>query len=121
LFVVIPRVVTPTLCLTWMVRYVFFKVTHFILVSDDYQFLSDIILLLNLPTVQYTFICFSYLSVQKVKTSVIKKTVNPVWNEDLTLAVRDAATPIKLVSICIQFFGDVITNIKLMQHNFEFF
>merc|ERR1712137_1076569 len=33
---------------------------------------------------------------QKVKTSVIKKTVNPVWNEDLTLAVRNAATPIKL-------------------------
>jgi Ca2+-dependent lipid-binding protein len=37
--------------------------------------------------------------VQKVKTSVIKKTVNPVWNEDLTLAVKDAATPIKLVSV----------------------
>ncbi|XP_062187867.1 protein C2-DOMAIN ABA-RELATED 4-like [Phragmites australis] len=33
---------------------------------------------------------------QKVKTSVIKKTVNPVWNEDLTLAIRNAATPIKL-------------------------
>ncbi|XP_066398477.1 GTPase activating protein 1-like [Miscanthus floridulus] len=33
---------------------------------------------------------------QKLKTSVIKKTVNPVWNEDLTLAVMDASAPIKL-------------------------
>jgi Ca2+-dependent lipid-binding protein len=36
---------------------------------------------------------------QKLKTSVMKKTVNPVWNEDLTLAVMDASAPIKLVSI----------------------
>lgn len=35
---------------------------------------------------------------QKLKTSVMKKTVNPVWNEDLTLAVMDASAPIKLVS-----------------------
>jgi len=28
----------------------------------------------------------------------MKKTVNPVWNEDLTLAVMDASAPIKLVS-----------------------
>ncbi|KAG8100874.1 hypothetical protein GUJ93_ZPchr0013g37507 [Zizania palustris] len=34
--------------------------------------------------------------VQKLRTSVIKKTTNPVWNEDLTLAVRNPATPIKL-------------------------
>lgn len=40
-------------------------------------------------------------TIQKVKTSVIKKTVNPVWDEDLTLAVKSAAAPIKLVSICI--------------------
>ncbi|KAK8458786.1 hypothetical protein SEVIR_2G006300v4 [Setaria viridis] len=33
---------------------------------------------------------------QKLKTSVMKKTVNPVWNEDLTLAVMDASAPIKL-------------------------
>ncbi|TVU40286.1 hypothetical protein EJB05_13743 [Eragrostis curvula] len=37
-----------------------------------------------------------HLDGQKVKTNVIKKTVNPVWDEDLTLAVRSAATPIKL-------------------------
>jgi hypothetical protein len=29
----------------------------------------------------------------------MKKTVNPVWDEDLTLAVMDASAPIKLVSI----------------------
>ncbi|RLN36254.1 protein C2-DOMAIN ABA-RELATED 5-like [Panicum miliaceum] len=33
---------------------------------------------------------------QKLKTGVMKKTVNPVWNEDLTLAVKNASTPIKL-------------------------
>ncbi|KAL6647662.1 hypothetical protein ACP70R_015099 [Stipagrostis hirtigluma subsp. patula] len=33
---------------------------------------------------------------QKVKTGVMKKTVNPVWNEDLSLAIKNAETPIKL-------------------------
>ncbi|KAG8100872.1 hypothetical protein GUJ93_ZPchr0013g37507 [Zizania palustris] len=37
-----------------------------------------------------------HLDNQKLRTSVIKKTTNPVWNEDLTLAVRNPATPIKL-------------------------
>ncbi|KAL5197676.1 hypothetical protein ABZP36_001188 [Zizania latifolia] len=41
-----------------------------------------------------------HLDNQKLKTSVIKKTTNPVWNEDLTLAVKNPATPIKLVRIC---------------------
>lgn len=35
---------------------------------------------------------------QKVKTSVKKKDVNPEWNEELTLSVSDATVPIKLVS-----------------------
>ena len=39
-----------------------------------------------------------HLDNQKLKTSVIKNTVNPVWNEDLTLAVTNPATPIKIVS-----------------------
>ncbi|KAL6880482.1 hypothetical protein ACP4OV_012047 [Aristida adscensionis] len=33
---------------------------------------------------------------QKVKTGVVKKTVNPVWDEDLTLAIRNAEAPILL-------------------------
>ncbi|MCD7446682.1 Protein C2-DOMAIN ABA-RELATED 4 [Datura stramonium] len=33
---------------------------------------------------------------QKLKTRVIKKDVNPEWNEDLTLAVADANLPVKL-------------------------
>jgi len=33
---------------------------------------------------------------QKLKTRVIKKDINPVWNEDLTLSVVDLNTPIKL-------------------------
>lgn len=33
---------------------------------------------------------------QKLKTRVIEKDVNPVWNEDLTLSVSDPNIPIKL-------------------------
>ncbi|BBH04181.1 hypothetical protein PRUPE_5G233300 [Prunus persica] len=33
---------------------------------------------------------------QKLKTRVIKKDVNPEWNEDLTLSVTDPSIPIKL-------------------------
>lgn len=33
---------------------------------------------------------------QKLKTRVIKKDVNPVWNEDLTLSVNDPNIPITL-------------------------
>lgn len=35
---------------------------------------------------------------QKLKTRVIKKDVNPVWNEDLTLSITDSNLPIHLVS-----------------------
>ncbi|KQK21189.1 hypothetical protein BRADI_1g59232v3 [Brachypodium distachyon] len=38
-----------------------------------------------------------HLDSQKLKTSVVRNTINPVWNEDLTLAVKDPSTPIKLV------------------------
>ncbi|KAK8521398.1 hypothetical protein V6N12_005305 [Hibiscus sabdariffa] len=34
---------------------------------------------------------------QKLKTRVIKKDVNPEWNEDLTLSVTDPSVPIKMV------------------------
>ncbi|KAI8541957.1 hypothetical protein RHMOL_Rhmol08G0101200 [Rhododendron molle] len=33
---------------------------------------------------------------QKLKTRVVKKNVNPEWNEDLTLCIVDPNTPIKL-------------------------
>jgi hypothetical protein len=36
---------------------------------------------------------------QKLKTRVIKKNINPEWNEDLTLSVSDPSIPIKLVSL----------------------
>lgn len=35
---------------------------------------------------------------QKLKTRVMKKNVNPDWNEDLTLSISDPNLPIKLVS-----------------------
>lgn len=34
---------------------------------------------------------------QKLKTRVIKKDVNPEWNEDLTLSITDPNVPITLV------------------------
>ncbi|CAJ1936606.1 unnamed protein product [Sphenostylis stenocarpa] len=33
---------------------------------------------------------------QKLKTRVIKKDINPEWNEDLTLSVTDPTTPLQL-------------------------
>lgn len=33
---------------------------------------------------------------QKLKTRVVRKNVNPEWNEDLTLSVADPSIPIKL-------------------------
>ncbi|KAL8125103.1 protein C2-DOMAIN ABA-RELATED 4-like [Apium graveolens] len=33
---------------------------------------------------------------QKLKTSVISKSINPEWNEDLTLTVTDPILPVKL-------------------------
>lgn len=40
---------------------------------------------------------------QKLKTRVIKKDVNPEWNEDLTLSVLDPTLPVKLVSLSCYF------------------
>ena len=34
-----------------------------------------------------------------MKTRVVKKNVNPEWDEDLTLSVEDTSLPVKLVSI----------------------
>lgn len=36
-------------------------------------------------------------SVQKLKTRIIRKNVNPEWHEDLTFSVDDPTFPIKLV------------------------
>jgi len=36
--------------------------------------------------------------IQKLKTRVVKHSVNPEWNDDLTLSVTDPNLPIKLVS-----------------------
>ncbi|CAI0400432.1 unnamed protein product [Linum tenue] len=40
--------------------------------------------------------CVVKMGKQKLKTSVIKKDVNPEWNEDLTLSVTDPDLPVKL-------------------------
>ncbi|KAK9016050.1 hypothetical protein V6N11_007135 [Hibiscus sabdariffa] len=33
---------------------------------------------------------------QKLKTRVIKKNINPEWNDDLTLSIADPTLPVKL-------------------------
>ncbi|CAA2958562.1 C2-DOMAIN ABA-RELATED 4-like [Olea europaea subsp. europaea] len=38
------------------------------------------------------------LGKQKVKTRVMRKNLNPEWNEELTLTIADPNIPIKLVS-----------------------
>ncbi|KAG2280995.1 hypothetical protein Bca52824_052215 [Brassica carinata] len=38
--------------------------------------------------------CFSSL-MQKLRTRVIKKNLNPEWNENLTLSVTDPILPVK--------------------------
>lgn len=37
-------------------------------------------------------------SMQRMKTRVIRKDVNPEWNEDLTLSVTDPNEPVIVVS-----------------------
>ncbi|CAA6673182.1 unnamed protein product [Spirodela intermedia] len=39
----------------------------------------------------------TWFSLQKLKTRVVKKNINPEWNDDLTLSVVDPAQAIKLV------------------------
>lgn len=41
---------------------------------------------------------------QKLKTRVVKKDVNPEWNEDLTLSISDPNLPIKLVCSFVMSF-----------------
>lgn len=40
---------------------------------------------------------FIFFVLQRLKTHVIKKDVNPEWNEDLTLSITDPVVPFKLV------------------------
>ncbi|GAB4860975.1 Protein C2-DOMAIN ABA-RELATED 4 [Ancistrocladus abbreviatus] len=45
------------------------------------------------------------LGKQRLKTRVIKKDCNPVWNEDLTLSVSDPTLPVKLTVYDHDFFS----------------
>ena len=38
------------------------------------------------------------ICMQKLKTSVKKRSVNPIWHEELTLTVTNPSQPLKLVS-----------------------
>lgn len=46
---------------------------------------------------------------QKLKTRVIRKDVNPEWNEDLTLSISDPNLPIKLVCSFVLSKGSLFT------------
>lgn len=43
------------------------------------------------------------MSLQKVKTSVVKSNLNPEWNEELTISIKDLNVPIFLVRIILPY------------------
>jgi Ca2+-dependent lipid-binding protein len=49
---------------------------------------------------------------QKLKTRVVKKNINPEWNEDLTLSIADPSVPIKLVSVIVLVTLEAYSSIK---------
>lgn len=56
---------------------------------------------------------------QKLKTRVIKKDVNPEWNEDLTLSITDPNVPITLVRFLFNFI--LISSLSLILFSLIFF
>ncbi|CAN0891445.1 Protein C2-DOMAIN ABA-RELATED 5 [Linum grandiflorum] len=62
--------------------------------------------------------CVVKMGTQRFKTSVIRKDVNPEWNEDLTLSVADPDLPVKLTVYDYDTFtlddkmGDAVFDIK---------
>lgn len=56
---------------------------------------------------------------QKLKTRVIKKDVNPEWNEDLTLSITDPNVPITLVRFLFYFI--LISSLSLILFSLIFF
>lgn len=55
------------------------------------------VLLLSALGIVSNFILIDVI-LQKLKTRVVKKDVNPEWNEDLTLSISDSNVPVHLVS-----------------------
>lgn len=55
------------------------------------------------------------LVLQRVKTKVVRGNCNPVWNEELTIYIKDLDVPIVLVSIYIQFYLRMLMNINKNQ------
>lgn len=55
---------------------------------------------------------YLFFVVQKLKTRVIKKDVNPEWNEDLTLSIIDPNHQVKLVSGWICSFLFLVCKIR---------
>ncbi|THU52475.1 hypothetical protein C4D60_Mb10t04360 [Musa balbisiana] len=49
-----------------------------------------------LPVLHIYIIICSSIFVQKLKTRVIRRNTNPIWNEELTLSVEDPALPVRL-------------------------
>lgn len=49
---------------------------------------------------------------QKLKTRVVKKSVNPEWDEELTLSIEDPAVPIRLV--CVRFHPSLLSQIACL-------
>lgn len=54
-----------------------------------------------LPVLHIYIIICSSIFVQKLKTRVIRRNTNPIWNEELTLSVEDPALPVRLVCFSV--------------------
>ncbi|KAL9672798.1 hypothetical protein QQ045_029050 [Rhodiola kirilowii] len=54
---------------------------------------------------------------QKLKTRVINKDINPVWNEDLTLSVADSKLPIMLMELSGLPSGTIISRVQPNRNN----
>ena len=54
---------------------------------------------IHLVPVLFPLIFVNVAFVQKMKTHVIRKCVNPEWNEDLTFSIEDPTLPMKLVCL----------------------
>lgn len=70
-----------------------------------------------------------YYLMQKLRTRIMERDVNPVWNEDLTIFVYDPDLPIKLVcsyNTCLLVRGatklvDSTSGLSLLAHCYIWF
>lgn len=71
-----------------------FKLNDIIFISERYKLISS-----KLHCLYTLFFSIYFKLTQRMRTRVIRKDINPEWNEDLTLSVTDPSEPVILVSL----------------------